>query len=98
MVQRQIVAEPDTAIRRWGHGIHVEVSCANADPTRIRLCMSQTALLILAPIQGPGATRWLFRYIRLETAVDDMDVSAAVEKGILRISATHLNAPDDRKI
>src|SRR5262245_5731209 len=98
MVQKKIVIEPHTKIRCWGHGVLVEVGCANTDPTRIRLYMSPTALLVLAPIQGPGVSRWLFRYIQLETAVDNLDVSADVEKGILRISATHLNAPDDRKL
>src|SRR5262249_40998160 len=97
MVQKRIVVEPNTAIRFWGHGVLIEVGCANTDPAKIRVYMSPTALLILAPLQN-GVSRWLFRYIRLETAVDNTDVSAQVEKGVLRISATHLNAPDDQKV
>jgi hypothetical protein len=52
MIQRRIVIEPNTTIRQWGHGFHVEVDFPNTDPARIRLYMSATALLVLAPIQG----------------------------------------------
>jgi len=98
LVQKKIVVEPNTAIRAWGHGIVVEVGCPDTAPARIRLYMSPTALLVLAPVQSSGVNRWLFRFIRFETAVDHTDASADLEKGVLRISATHLNAPDDQKV
>lgn len=98
MVQKRIVIEPNTAIRLWGHGVLIEVGCNNTEPAKIRVYMSPTALLVLAPLQNGSPSRWLFRYIRLETAVDNTDVTALVENGVLRISATHLNAPDDQKV
>ena len=95
IIQRRIVIEPNTTVHREGHGFHVEVDFTNTDPTRIRLYVSATALMVLAPIQGNGISSWLFRYIRFETPIDATDVLANFEKGILRISATHWNAPDD---
>jgi len=91
MIQRRIVIEPNTTVRQWGHGFLVEVDFPNTDPARIRLYMSATALLVLAPIQGNGMSSWLFRYIRFETPIDATDVLANFEKGILRISATMSN-------
>ena len=91
MIQRRIVIEPNTTIRQWGHGFHVEVDFPNTDPAKIRLYMSATALLVLAPVQGNGISSWLFRYIRFETPINVTDVLANFEKGILRISATTSN-------
>ena len=94
IIQRRIVIEPNTTIHQGGYGFHVEVDFSNTDPSSIRLYISATALLVLAPIQGNGISSWLFRYIRFETPIDATNVLANFEKGILRISATHSNAPD----
>jgi hypothetical protein len=91
MIHTRIVIEPNTTIRQWGHGFLVEVDFPNTDPARIRLYISATALLVLAPIQGNGISSWLFRYIRFEIPIDATGVLANFEKGILRVSATMSN-------
>ena len=96
--ERELLCKPVTEVREWGHGVRVEIACPEVEPSRIRLFMSRTELLALAPMNTPGHDRWLFRYVRFQNPLDHLDASAEYENGALRIAATLLDAPDERKI
>jgi Protein of unknown function (DUF2934) len=96
--ERELISKPATEVREWGHGVTVQITCADISPSKVRLFMSATELLILAPLEPSAADRWLFRYLRFRNPVDNADASADFENGSLCISATFLNAPDEEKI
>jgi hypothetical protein len=96
--QRDLLLEPETGIREWGHGIIVEMDCSEVEAAKIRLFISGTELLALAPLRNPKTDKWLFRHLRFETELDGLDATAEVEGNTLRISATWLNAPEEHKV
>jgi hypothetical protein len=95
--ERDLVFEPQTRIREWGHGVIVELECPDVDPTKVRLFMSSTELLALAPLSRPG-DQWLFRHLQFETELDLLDATAEIANNVLRICATYLNAPEEQKL
>ena len=96
--ERELIYRPVTQVREWGHGISVQIVCPNVDPSKLRLFMSSTELLALAPLNEKGCDRWLFQYVRFPKPLDNTDASAEYEEGGLHIAATLLNAPDDHKV
>ena len=96
--ERELLCRPATEVREWGHGVSVQIVCPNVDPSNVRLFMSATELLALAPMNQPGEDRWLFQYVRFPKPLDHTDASAEYGQGGLHIEATLLNAPDEDKI
>jgi hypothetical protein len=96
--ERELLCRPVTEVREWGHGVSVQIVCPQVDPSKVRLFMSSTELLALAPINEPNVDRWLFQYLRFPKPLDNIDASAEYEEGALRIAATVLNAPDEHKV
>jgi hypothetical protein len=95
---RELFCQPEPEIRGWAHGVLIQFPCAGVDPSTIRLFMSATELLLLAPLKDAGLDRWLFRYLRFEKPVDSLDASAQFENGKLCVSAACLHAPEEQKV
>ncbi len=96
--ESELIAKPATKIREWGHGVTVQIACPDLNPSEMRLFMSPTEVLVLAPLVNTGTDRWLFRYLRFQNPLDNEDASAEFENGTLRLEAMFLNAPDEQKI
>ena len=93
-VERNLIVNAVTRIREWGHGLIVEIDCPEVDPLNVRVFMSPSDLLVVAPI----GECWLFKYVHLRALFDNADASAEIQNGVLRISITRLNAPDEQKM
>jgi hypothetical protein len=96
--QRDLLMEPQTGVREWGHGVIVEMDCSEVEPAKIRLFITRTELLALAPLKNSGTDKWLFRHLWFAAELDALDATAEVNGTTLRISATWLNAPEEEKL
>src|SRR5262249_33071311 len=97
--ENELLCRPQTEVREWGHGVSVRIACPELDPATVRLFMSSTELLALAPLDNrPGSDRWLFQYVRFPQPLDNLDASAEYDAGTLHVAAMRVNAPDERKI
>src|SRR5215831_4029811 len=70
VAERELFCQPNTEIREWAHGILIEITCTDVNPAKIRLFMSPTEVLLLAPMNVSEVDRWLFRYVRFEKSMD----------------------------
>src|ERR1041385_6163255 len=96
--ERELFCQPKTEIRDWAHGFTVEIACSDVQVGSLRVFMSRTELLVLAPLQTSSLDLWIFRYLRFPKPVDNADASAFFEKGALQISATCVDAPEEQKV
>lgn len=96
--ERELLFRPETSVREWGYGVSLQINCPLVDPKTIRLFMSPTEFLALAPLNEPGLERWLFQYLRLPKPIDHTDASAEYDQGAICVAATVVNAPDERKV
>jgi hypothetical protein len=96
--ERELLCRPTTQVREWGHGVSVQIVCPNVDPSTVRLFMTANELLVLAPLKQPGHDRWLFEFLRFQKPVDHTDAFAEFEAGGIRVEATALNAPEEKKM
>ena len=97
VAETELLVQPAAEVREWAHGVTIRLQCANLDPDKVRVFITPSRMLILAPLPTPG-DKWLFRLVDFKTPVDTGDASATYGDGVLEFSATSAGAADDHKV
>ena len=79
--EQELIAQPRTEVKEWGHGIAIRISCLGVDPRHLRIFMTSSELLAMGPMNTAGSERWILRHLHFPHRIDADDASAGLENG-----------------